>query len=135
MRVKYCCDADKRAYEQYYANQSGSGLPVFYGARMQRGHGIGSILSGLFRAVFPIIKRVAPVIGRKALQTGMQIVGDVASGQSIKESAKTRVMDVIQEGINKIVPTGDGQSGSGFRRRKKRRQKKTTKRRKPDIFS
>lgn len=124
MRVNYCCDLDKRAYEQYYAGQSGHGLPVFYGARTQRGHGIGSLFSGLFRAVFPILKRVAPVIGRKALETGMQIAGDVASGQSLKESAKTRAVNAIQDTINKFVPVDVDQSGSGSRRRKRSRPAK-----------
>lgn len=143
MRVNYCCDADRRAYEHYYVNQGGNGMPVFYGARMQHGHGIGSIFSGLFRSIFPIIKRVAPVIGKKALQTGVKIIGDVAAGQSLKDAAKSRVSDAINEGISSFVPTGDVQSGSGTSRRKKRKrstrkskERKTTKRRrKHDIFS
>jgi hypothetical protein len=137
--VKYCCDHDdQKAYENYYQNQCGHGMPVFYGARMQRGHGLGSIFSGLFRTVFPILKRIAPIIGRKALQTGVQIAGDVASGQSFKNAAKTRVVDVINEGINKIIPTQEAQSGSGIRRKRRyhrHRISKKNKRRKLDIFS
>ena len=30
-RKEFCCDANKDFYEQYYANHSGSGIPVFYG--------------------------------------------------------------------------------------------------------
>jgi hypothetical protein len=136
--TKYCCDDDRKAYEDYYVNQCGHGLPVFYGSRMQRGHGIGSIFSGLFRTIFPILKRVAPVIGRKALQTGIQIASDVAGGQSFGDSAKARVMNVIEEGINKIVPSESNQSGSGIRRKRKRVNKKTTGRKRrqvADIFS
>ena len=77
---KYCCDDDRKVYEDYYLNQCGHKMPVFYGARMQRGHGLGSIFSGLFRSIFPMLKRVAPVIGKKALQTGIDIVSDVAAG-------------------------------------------------------
>ena len=62
-------------------------MPVFYGARMQIGHGLGSIFSKLFRSVFLVLKRVAPVIGKKALRTGIDIASDVAAGQSLKESA------------------------------------------------
>jgi hypothetical protein len=120
-------DDDRRAFEDYYVNQCGHGLPVFYGSVHQKGHGIGSLFGGLFRSVFPILKKVAPAIGRKALQTGIQIAGDVARGQSFKESAKTRVFDALQEGINKIVPTENAQSGSGIRRGRKKR--------KIDIFS
>jgi hypothetical protein len=114
-------------------------MPVFYGSRTQKGHGIGSIFSGLFRTVFPILKRIAPSIGRQALQTGMQIASDVASGQSFKDAAKTRVVDAIQEGINKIVPTVSGQSGSGILRKRARRQQRvkssSSKKKKKDIFA
>ena len=75
--VRYDCGANADAYEDCYINQSGYGLPVFYGQRTQRGHGIGNIYGGLFRTVFPLIKRFAPVIGRKALQTCVQITSDV----------------------------------------------------------
>ena len=50
---KYCCNDDRKAYEDYYLNQCGHGMPVFYGARMQRGHGIGSILVDCFEASSP----------------------------------------------------------------------------------
>ena len=134
---KYCCDGDRKAYEDYYLNQCGHGMPVFYGARMQRGHGIGSLFSGLFRSIFPMLKKVAPVIGKKALQTGIDIVSDVAAGQSLKESAKSRVSDALKEGISSFIPTDNAQSGSGFRRKRKHLKKsKTSKKKKSkDIFS
>ena len=142
MKVNYCCgDGNGRAYEDYYKQQGGRGVPVFHGARVQRGHGIGSIFGGLFRSFFPILKRLAPVIGRKALQTGVQIADDVIGGQSLKEAAKNRVGNVFQEGINRIAPAENDQSGSGLRRRKRRRQQKkktksaNAKRKKSDIFS
>jgi hypothetical protein len=139
----YDAEGDRRAFENYYANQCGHGLPVFYGARMQRGHGIGSIFGGLFRTIFPIIKRVAPVIGRKALETGMQIAGDVAAGQSIKEAAKTRVVEAIEKGINKLAggPSDQNQTGSGKPRKRaagattERKSKKKKKSTAVDIFS
>ncbi len=134
---KYCCDDDRKVYEDYYLNQCGHGMPVFYGARMQRGHGLGSIFSGLFRSIFPMLKRVAPVIGKKALQTGIDIVSDVAAGQSLKESAKSRVSDALKEGISSFIQTENTQSGSGFRRKRKHSKKsKTSKKKKSkDIFS
>ena len=55
-------------------------MPVFYGARMHRGHSIRSIFSGLFRSIFPVLKKVAPVIGKKTLHTGIDIASDVADG-------------------------------------------------------
>ena len=136
--MTYCCDDDMQAYECYYRNQCGHGLPVFYGARMQRGHGLGSIFGGLFSSVFPFIKNYTPVIGQKALQTGVRIANDVAEGQSFKDAAKSRLFGAL-EGINDFVPQAEGQSGSGNRRKWSRRRppprRKQTKKRKLDIFS
>ena len=134
---KYCCDDDRKVYEDYYLNQCGHGMPVFYGARMQRGHGLGSIFSGLFRSIFPMLKRVAPVIGKEALQTGIDIVSDVAVGQTLKESVKSRVSDALKEDISSFIPTENTQSGSGFRRKRKHSKKsKTSKKKKSkDILS
>ena len=39
-------EASRALYEDYYTKQSGGELPVFYGSRTQRGHGIGSVLGG-----------------------------------------------------------------------------------------
>ena len=116
-------------------------MPVFHVARVKRGHDIGSIFGGLLRSFFPILKRLAPVIGRKALQTGVQIADNVISGQSFKEAAKNGVGNVFQEGIHWITPAENDQSRSGLRRRKRRRQRKkktksaNAKRKKSDIFS
>ena len=37
-------------YEDYYLQQSGSGMLVFQGVRMQRGHRLGSVLKDFFRS-------------------------------------------------------------------------------------
>ena len=137
-RCSYDAEGDRRAFENYYANQCGHGsLPVFYGARMQRGHGIGSIFGGLFRTIFPILKRVAPTIGRQAMETGMQIVKDVAGGQTVKEAAKTRVAKAIQKGINKVVGQDRNQTGSGKPRKRNRltRVNQRKKKKIDDIFT
>jgi hypothetical protein len=120
MKVKYCCSADKPSLDQYYANQAGGYMPVYAGARMQRGHGLGSIFSAIGRFALPILRRIAPVVGRKIMKTGAQIMGDVAAGQAFKHAAKTRIVDTINEGIDKILPPQEeqGQSGSGKRRRR-----------------
>ena len=47
-RRMYCCDASRGLYEEYYSRQNGGEIPVFAGSRVQRGHGLGSILGGFF---------------------------------------------------------------------------------------
>jgi hypothetical protein len=52
-------------YVSCYLNQAGSGIgPVFVGAPYQRGHGIGSCLSGMFRSVFLMLKSGAKTLGK-----------------------------------------------------------------------
>ena len=76
-----------KLYEQYYVNQAkqkGGSLPAFHGARFQRGYGLGSIFRGLFRWAMPHLQQGAKVIGKKALQTGVNVVQDVLDGDNIK---------------------------------------------------
>ena len=57
-RKRYCCDASRRMYEDYYTGQVGGNIPVFRGARYQRGHGLGNVIGGLFgRVVLPFLQR------------------------------------------------------------------------------
>src|SRR5271163_1361413 len=100
-RKAFCCNASKAMYMDYYVNQSGSGMPVFAGGWGQRGHGLGSILSGFFRSAMPFLRRGLAVFGKQALRTGAQIANDVADGESFGNSAKRRVV----EGIKSINPS------------------------------
>jgi hypothetical protein len=115
-------------YEDYYMSQSGQGVPIFQGSRGQRGHGLGSILSGLFRSAVPLLKRGLSFFGKQALRTGAQIANDVVDGHSFKESAKKRVGDTINQYVPGLVP----QFGSGRHRR--RITRKRTIKKKKDIF-
>jgi len=114
--------------------QSGSGMPVFQGSRMQRGHGLGSILSGFFRSAWPLIQTGAKAFGKQVLRTGLQIANDVSEGHNFKDSSKRR----IPEGIKAFASSNDfnTQGGSGGRRklRRKRSTKPQSKRSKSDIF-
>ena len=40
-RKRYCFDASRQMYEDYYTGQVGGNMPVFRGSRHQRGHGLG----------------------------------------------------------------------------------------------
>jgi hypothetical protein len=128
MKKRFCCDASREMYEDYYMQQ-GRGVPVFQGSRGQRGHGLGSMLSGLFRSAMPMIRRGLAVFGKHALKTGAQIATDVSEGRSLKESAMSR----LPEGIKRMATSGDFsmQSGSGKR---KRSIKPRSKLKKKDIF-
>jgi hypothetical protein len=119
MKKLYCCESSRRMYHDYYTSQSGSGMPYYQGSPGQRGHGLGSVLSGLFRSAMPMIKRGLAFFGRQALKTGLEVANDVAEGQSFGNSARRRV----PEGINRFVSSAGftPQSGSGWRGRKRKR--------------
>jgi len=136
MRTPYCCDSTRDLYENYYARQTGKGLPAFVGYRGQRGHGLGSVLGRLFRFAMPMLKKGLAYVGKHAAQTGQEIAEDVLAGQKFKESARRR----LSTGIKRAARLGDfiSQSGSGRKRKRKSSgKKKVTKKRKvkKDIFT
>lgn len=144
MKRKFCCDASRHLYEQYYTNQAGSGLSVFEGYHGQRGHGIGSTLAGLFRSAMPMLKRGLASFGKQALSTGLQVASDMADGNSFSDSIKVRSREGIKrlaaDGVD-YLNNGSTQSGSGYKRRRRRksltvRVKKRSKKvkRRRDIF-
>jgi len=103
-------------------------MPVFAGARIQRGHGLGSILGGFFRRlVLPFVKNNAKNVLTNAVKTGMEVADDVLEGRSLKESAKRRV----PTGIKRTVRGLKFQSGSGVRRVKTDKKKRKI----HDVFS
>ena len=116
-------------FENYYMQQQqhGHGMPVFAGVSRQRGHGLGSMLSGLFRRALPIIKRGLSIFGKNALKTGLQVASDVADGGDWKESAKRHVPSALSESIKRFREEdfGQSQTGSGgFGPRRSRRKSK-----------
>ena len=87
-----------KLYEQYYvdqAKQKGGNLPAFHGARFQRGYGLGSIFKGLFRWAMPHLPQGAKVIGRKALQMGVNVAQDVLDGDNIKTAVHKRTKQAL----------------------------------------
>jgi len=104
-------------------------MPVFVGSRYQRGHGLGSVLGGIFRRfIVPLFTTHGKTLALDALRTGMNVAEDVlGSGSGFKESVKKRV----PEGIKRTAQNLIRQSGSGVRRRKRRKLRLSTK----DIFA
>ena len=114
MRKQFCCDAIRALYKDYYTRQSGGEVPVLYGARTQGGHGLGSILGGLFRRALPFLSIGAKILGQQA----MDVASDMIDGKSFQDSAKSR----LKEGIKIFVTSNPiiSQSGSGVRRNRLR---------------
>ena len=133
-------------YDDYYARQVGGALPYFTGARVQRGHGFGSLFNGLLRSVAPLIKRGAVALGKRALTTGAQITGDVVAGQNIKNTTKRRATAAGRALMSSLLATPPppgkrikrtAPPTKRIKRTAPRRRTSPTKRRRqrPDVFS
>ena len=86
--------------EQYYvdqARQKGGNLPASHGSRFEQGYGLGSIFKGLFRWAMPHLQQGAKVIGKQALQTGVQVAQDVLEGNKVNIALAKRSREAICE--------------------------------------
>ena len=126
-------------YDDYYAQQVGGALPYFAGARVQRGHGFGSLFGGLLRSVAPLIKRGALALGNRPLKTGAQIAGDILSGENIRTAAKRRTKTAGRDLLQSLLATPPGKRVKRAAPSRQRRPvKRAAKRRRiaeSDVFS
>ena len=65
-----------------------SALHYVFGARYQRGNGMGSLFGDLLDRAMTFIKRGSVALGKEALNTGESIADDVMYGQKIKKAVK-----------------------------------------------
>lgn len=106
------------SYYEYYklqAEQTGAGS-VFAGPMIQRGYGLGGIFRSLFSFIRPVLKPAAKFLGKTMLNTGANIVSDVAGGAKWKDTLKNRIH---QAGTHIAETAGRkiGQLGKGIKRK------------------
>eukprot|EP00745_Piridium_sociabile_P016478 TRINITY_DN24483_c1_g2_i1.p6 TRINITY_DN24483_c1_g2~~TRINITY_DN24483_c1_g2_i1.p6 ORF type:complete len:147 (+),score=11.99 TRINITY_DN24483_c1_g2_i1:1820-2260(+) len=138
---------DPKAYEHYYCNQAGHGLPVFVGGKTYRGRGFGNLLGSIGRSLIPLLKSGAKTVLKEGAQTGMQIARDVLSGENFRSSMKHRSKQagkrLLNQAVSRVAGPPPGQPD--FKRIKpsastkpsqSRKKNKTRRRRKTvgDIF-
>jgi len=100
-----------------YVQRGRGDFPVFRGSRMQRGYGLGSVLSGMFRTAIPFLKSGVKALGKEALRTGVNIGQDVLSGQNFKTAAQPKARKGIKRKANgKSVTSSRGKRGKGPKR-------------------
>ena len=111
-----------KLYEEYYLNQAKQkrgNLPAFQGARFQRGYGLGSIFRGLFRWAVPHLKQGAEMLGKKALQTGVNVAQDVLAGENLKTAVKRQGKKALG-----LTSQNSPQSGAGKKGTKRKAQRR-----------
>lgn len=110
--------------DSYYVTQAGSGLGGFAGHRYQKGDGFfGRLIAG---TVLPMIKKALPFLGKAALNTGVDIVRDVAEGQKFKESFKRRVRKAGDHISDSAIMKVKEITGGGRGRKRRTRHRKAT---------
>lgn len=112
-------DPQTNIYLQYYNAQSGGQLPAFHGARRgQYGAGLGDILRGIWRTIFPIAAHGASAFLSETLRAK-------ESGGSWGDAAKSAIAPAAHTLMGKAVEklSESGQSGKGKHRRKRRGQR------------
>ena len=84
--------------------QNGSGLPAFRVGVMQKGYGLGGIFKRIMRGVAQKLKQGLAYVGKRALKTNLESLGDVAAGGDLKSSLKRRVQQNLDKIYNKKLP-------------------------------
>ena len=74
-------------------------------------HFLGSFLSGMFRAVIPIMKKSAVAAGQELLKSGVNVVQDVWRTGDLKEAQKQRGKEFISNISNRV---SDHMFGKGY---------------------
>ena len=77
----------------------------------------------------PLLKTGAKTLGREALKTGLDIVGDIVQGRNIKQAAESRLkstgQNLFQKAMDTVGPPGQRAiKGPAKRKRIRRRQTK-----------
>ncbi len=99
----------QRDWETFFnsgTGQRGRGIDGFNGMRYQRGAGIGSVFSGLFRSLLPVAKSVGRAVGKQALSTGAQVAADALAGhnvgQSLEQHGREAASALLNKGVRKL---------------------------------
>ena len=109
-------------------------MQYYRGIRYQRGRGLGSLFSSLFRQAMPIVKRGIRYLGKQALQGSLDTARDVMEGTDFKTAARRN----LRSRGNNILDTSykyakNRMSGRGIKRKRKvkrsaNKRRKTVKR-------
>ena len=123
-------------YIHYYlGQQDGRGMPVFKGSSWQRGYGqVGYGLGGLFRSLGkiarPMIKSGAKALGNIALTSGVNLLGDVLAGKSVKQAARARALEGANAAKMQAIQRAQSYAQTGRGRGRSRSSRRSTKKRK-----
>ena len=120
-------DPQTNLYLRYYNAQSGGALPTFNGARRaQYGSGLGDILRGIWRTIFPIAARGASSFLSEAVRAkdaggswGAAAKAAIApTAQNVAAAALEKIASATATSSDATQSPGPAQSGKGRRGRR-----------------
>ena len=90
-------------YIKYYENQIGSGIPVFRGAKNQKGNGLGNLFRSFYRWIQPVLKthalpflkESAKSLGTEAVKTVANIATDAIVGKNFEHSVQEKAQEAF----------------------------------------
>lgn len=93
--------ASEQVLLRYYTDQARNGQTSFYSGPIyqkgggQRGGGIGSFLSGLFRQILPVLKKGTVAVGREIINSGSNLVRDIRNNENPQNALKRRSTEAV----------------------------------------
>ena len=78
-------------------------MPAFRGPALQKGYGLGGLFKGLVRTLAPALKQGLISVGKRALQTGTEVLNDYVQGGDLKTSIKRRAKQNVNDMIHSTI--------------------------------
>lgn len=112
----------------YYAGQGGDGVgPVYSGYQFQGQRGRGWFGSIIKKGLYPLLSKLLPYLGGKAVDAYSDMANDFRSGKDLKEIGKRQLKRTGASLIRDLANKVDNQEGSGLQRRKSSKRRKASK--------
>ena len=105
-------------YVKYYHDQSLGVGGGYKHSRTQKGMGVGSFLSSLFRRIAPYIYKGAKAVGGELLSTGANILKDRINNKDAKESFDTHFGNAGKNLASKASSSVQSMLGMGYKRKR-----------------
>lgn len=111
-------------YTKYYSQQTGGGVanyefsPIHMPRVYQRGRGVGSIFSSLWRFLQPLLKTGATYASKELLETGSDILNGIINQKPLNNVLADRSIKIVDQIRDKTAEKIKKMAGAGRKRRR-----------------
>ena len=114
MSVHVAFDPDSIDWLPFFQSQMGGGY-FFEGQQFQRGNGLSSVFSTIFRYLLPIGKTIGKELGKEGIQMSSRVLNRLAGGENLRDSLVTESQKGLKNVVDQVYAR---QKGQGRRRKK-----------------